>query len=105
MEAVAARATVGATLFRMGEDLGMFRGVKAVDAFSVSDLKAAWRSPPVIRDPAWQRRMANFVGMIFTIYGAFSLVFVLVSLASVKLLIGLYVLASLVQLVRLIYRS
>lgn len=105
MEAVAARATVGARSFGWARIWGPFRGIKVVDAFSVSDLKAAWRSPALMRDPAWQRRIANFVGMIFTIYGAFSLGFVLAPPASVKLIIGVFVLGSLTQLARLIYRS
>jgi uncharacterized membrane protein len=71
----------------------------------VSDLKAAWRLPALMRDPAWQRRMVSFVGMIFTIYGVFSLGFVLAPPASVKLIIGVFVLGSLAQLARLIYRS
>lgn len=105
MEEVAARATVGARAFGWARIWGPFRGLKVVDAFSIGGLKEVWRSPALMRDPTWQRRMAIFVGMIFAIYGAFGLGFVLAPPPSVKLIIGVFVLGSLTQLTRLIYRS
>lgn len=83
---------------------GRTAGSQAHAEFRLTDLKAAWRSGAVWRDPTWRRNLAVTTGALTMGLGIFATTFVLAPL-PVKLIIAVAVTYAAVRLVAGFWRA